>query len=328
MDPAAAAASAAPAPGDVSPGASPSAAGALTGEAVLDRLAQAVSQLALSSSASSAGGGWKESKFVRQPDVFEPKDTEQEMQMWSDWSFRFKSFMMIQDPMFKEDLDRCETAAAFTAFESYTDGQKQRAIRLYAMLASYLRGRPLKMLRSVTDSDGFKVWRQLHDELAPKSRPRTLALAQALTRFPPYKEGTSILEYVLTFERLVREYEALSSQVYAEDLKIGTLLSGLPTEMRRYLQMQIVDSTKYEQLRERVLQYERSSSTWNADHVLKSLGVGRVPGADGDPMDVDRVEKGGKLETKGRKETQEATKATKDSRRERSKENRTSRGTT
>ena len=77
--------------------------------------------------------------------------------------------------MFKEDLDRCETAAAFTAFESYTDGQKQRAIRLYAMLASYLRGRPLKMLRSVTDSDGFKVWRQLHDELAPKSRPRTLA---------------------------------------------------------------------------------------------------------------------------------------------------------
>ena len=224
MDPAAAAASAAPAPGDVSPGASPSAAGALTGEVVLDRLAQAVSQLALSSSASSAGGGWKESKFVRQPDVFEPKDMEQEMQMWSDWSFRFKSFMMIQDPMFKEDLDRCETAAAFTAFESYTDGQKQRAIRLYAMLASYLRGRPLKMLRSVTDSDGFKVWRQLHDELAPKSRPRTLALAQALTRFPPYKEGTSILEYVLTFERLVREYEALSSQVYAEDLKIGTLL--------------------------------------------------------------------------------------------------------
>ena len=157
MDPAAAAASAAPAPGDVSPGASPSAAGALTGEVVLDRLAQAVSQLALSSSASSAGGGWKESKFVRQPDVFEPKDMEQEMQMWSDWSFRFKPFMMIQDPMFKEDLDRCETAAAFTAFESYTDGQKQRAIRLYAMLASYLRGRPLKMLRSVTDSDGFKV---------------------------------------------------------------------------------------------------------------------------------------------------------------------------
>ena len=301
MDPAAAAASAAPAPGDVSPGASPSAAGALTGEVVLDRLAQAVSQLALSSSASSAGGGWKESKFVRQPDVFEPKDMEQEMQMWSDWSFRFKSFMMIQDPMFKEDLDRCETAAAFTAFESYTDGQKQRAIRLYAMLASYLRGRPLKMLRSVTDSDGFKVWRQLHDELAPKSRPRTLALAQALTRFPPYKEGTSILEYVLTFERLVREYEALSSQVYAEDLKIGTLLSGLPTEMRRYLQMQIVDSTKYEQLRERVLQYERSSSTWNADHVLKSLGVGRVPGADGDPMDVDRVEKGGKFGNKGKK---------------------------
>ena len=174
MDPSAAAASAAPAPGDVSPGGAPSVhsqAGALTGEVVLDRLAQAVSQLAMSSSASS-GGGWKESKFVRQPDVFDPKDMEQEMQMWIDWSFRFKSFMMIQDPMFKDDMDRCETASAFTSFESYTDGQKQRAVRLYALLASYLRGRPLKLLHSVTDADGFKVWRQLHDELAPRSRPR------------------------------------------------------------------------------------------------------------------------------------------------------------
>ena len=99
----------------------------------------------------------------------------------------------------------------------------------------------------------------------------------------------------------MREYEALSSHVYASDLKIGTLLSGLPAEMCRYLQMQIVDSTTYEQIRERVLQYERSSSTWNSEHVLKSLGVGRVPGGDVDAMDVDRTERSSKYGPKGKK---------------------------
>ena len=261
----------------------------LTGEIVLDRLAQAVQQLALSSSGGSSN--FRESKFVRQPDIFDPKDLEQELTQWGDWAFRFKAFMMIQDPRFNEDLAECEVATAFVAFNEYAPDRKERAVRLYAMLASYLRGRPLKLLRSVKDSNGFAVWRQLRDELAPRTRPRTLALAQALTRFPAYKEGTSILEYILTYERLVRDYESISANAYAEDLKIGTLLSGLPSEMRRFLQMQVTDSASYESLRERVLQYERSSSSWSADHVLRSLGVDRPQGSDGPvPMEVDRLE--------------------------------------
>ena len=239
---------------------------------------------------------------MRQPDIFDPKDLEQEMQQWSDWSFRFKAFIMVQDPKFKDELEKCEVATEFTAFSAYPADMQGRAIRLYAMLASYLQGRPLKLLRAVPDSNGCMVWRQLHDELAPRTRPRTLALAQTLTRFPAYKEGTSILEYILTYERLVRDSESVSTSPCADDLKIGTLLSGLPSEMRRYLQMQVTDSTTYESLRERVLQYERSSSSWNADHVLKALGVDRPPGGDDPtPMDFDHVETKGKGKGKNRK---------------------------
>ena len=264
-----------------SPGAASS--NPLTGEAEAVRL--------LAASSASSKSDFRESKFVRQPEVFDPKDMDQELQQWSDWSFRFRSFMMVQDPRFKEDMEHCESATTFVSFADYPDGMKERAIRLYALLASYLRGRPLKILRSIADSDGFKVWRQLNDELAPKTRPRTLALAQALTRFPPYQEGGSLLEYILSYERLVREYEAISPHAYADDLKIGTLLSGLPGEMRRYLQMQVTETTTYETLRERVLQYERSSSTWNSDHVLKSLGM-EQPHDGPTPMEVDRLEKG------------------------------------
>ena len=282
-------------------GASPSAAPtALTGELVLERLAQAVAQLATASSSNSSQSNWKESKFVKQPELFDPKDLEQELQMWGDWSFRFKSFMMVQDPRFHDDMSQAEVAESFVSFADYPDDRKERAVRLYALLSSYLRGRPLKLLRATQNADGFRVWRQLNDELAPRTRPRTLALAQALTRFPPYKENSSLLDYILSFERLVGDYEAISPHKYAADLKIATLLSGLPAEMRRYLQMQVNEKSTYEDIREKILQYERSSSSWSSETVLRSLGIGVVNQSDPTAMDVDRVENKGKKGKKGK----------------------------
>ena len=102
---------------------------------------------------------------------------------------------------------------------------------------------------------------------------------------------------MLTYERLVGEYERVSPQKYPDDLKISTLLSGLPTDVRRYLQLQISDSTKYEQLRDIMLTFERSSSSWCSEQVLKAIGADS-----GGPMDVDRVKGKGKKGTKGKSE--------------------------
>ena len=169
------------------------------------------------------------------------------------------------------------------------------------------RGRPLKILKSVVEGDGFRVWRQLSDELQPKSRPRSLALAQALTRFPPLREGGSVLEYTLMFERLVGQYEQVSKGPYPDDLKISTRLSGLPQDIKRYLQLQIDEHTTYEVLRTRLLQFERTSATWSTEHVLKAIGVDKNSSSflalpDGVvPMDVDRAEAKGKKGPKGKK---------------------------
>ena len=100
---------------------------------------------------------------------------------------------------------RAETATEFLAFHEYTAEVKARSLRLYAIFTSHLKGRSLKILRAETQGDGFRVWRQLSEELPPSSRPRALALAQALTRFPPFKDGGSVLEYTLTSEKLVNE---------------------------------------------------------------------------------------------------------------------------
>ena len=221
-------------PGGESPGAASAAPAAVptapvTPEVVLGRLAEAVAQLASASSGPPGGGGqWKESKWIKSPEAFNAKSLDEEVSLWPDWSFGFKNFMAVQDDDYRGDFEKAETATMWVSVEDYSPALRARSLRLYSVLASYLKGRALKILRSVTSGDGFRVWRQLSEELQPSSRPRTLALAQALTKFPPLRDGGSVLEYALTFEKLVSEYEKASSQTYPDDLKIGTLLSGLP----------------------------------------------------------------------------------------------------
>ncbi|CAE7849605.1 unnamed protein product, partial [Symbiodinium necroappetens] len=239
---------------------------------------------------------WRETKYVKAPEIFNPKSIEEEISMWPEWAFSFKNFMAIQDDEYRGDFAKAETSTEFLAFEDYGPAIRARSLRLYSILASYLKGRALKILRAEPKGDGFSVWRQLKEELQPTSRPRVLALAQALTRFPPLKEGASVLEYTLGYERLITEYEKLSSARYPEDLKISTLMSGLPQDIKRYLQLQIDDSTTYNGLRSTLLQFERTAATWSTEHVLKAIGVDKDsplhPGNGPVPMDVDRVEQG------------------------------------
>ncbi|CAE7369187.1 unnamed protein product [Symbiodinium sp. CCMP2592] len=259
---------------------------------VVQQLATALSLLAANQQDSSV----REAKFVKAPDVFAPKTLDEELAGWPDWSFCFRNWLSVQDGAFRDDLLKVEKATEILAFADYESGTKARSIRLYSILATYLRNRPLRLLRSVADGDGFRVWRSLVDELQPSSRPRALALAQALVKFPPYKEGGSLLDYTLAFERLLTEYAKVAPHPYHNNLKISTLLAGLPSDVRKYLELNMDDSMTYEKLRTRLLQYERTTAGWSSEHVLRSVGIDKdskfLDTSDVVPMEVDRVEKG------------------------------------
>ena len=69
------------------------------------------------------------------------------------------------------------------------------------------------------------------------------------------------------------EYEKLSGLRYDPNLKIGTLLKGIPNDLKRTLLSDMDDKTTYERMRARLLEYERSSQTWSAENILSSLSV-------------------------------------------------------
>ena len=266
------------------------------------QLAQAVSQLAMATSSGSSSAAqqqWKETRFIKSPDVYAPKGIDEELGTWNEWSFAFKNWMCVQDDAYRSDFESVEAATAFVSLESYEPATRSRSLRLYSILATYLKNRPLRILRSVTNGDGYRVWRMLVDELQPSSRPRALALAQALVKFPPYREGGSLLDYTIAFERIITEYEKVSPAPYDDNLKISTLMAGLPSDIKKYLELNLDEHVTYEKLRSRLLQFEKTSTGWSSEHILRSVGIDKDSSKFLDtsgpaPIDVDRVKGDGK----------------------------------
>ena len=214
------------------------------------------------------------SRVLKGPDVFAPGTLDEEVSSWQDWAFIFKNYIGFMDPNYLSEFSWAETHTGPITEDEYTAGsERPTAVKLYSVLSSYLKHRPLKILRSVLNNDGFEVWRRLSVELQPTRRSRSLAMAQALVSFPSMSKGASLCDYVLTHEKLVDEYEKLSGLRYDPNLKIGTLLKGVPNDLKRTLLFDMGDKTTYEQMRARLLEYERSSQTWSAENILSSLSV-------------------------------------------------------
>lgn len=193
------------------------------------------------------------------------------------------------ETMVEENPDRIPNLAGMS------DAMKTRSMKLYAILATYIRGPTLKIVRAVELHNGYAGWGALVTHLEPRSRQRALALLDGLTSFHFGKR--TITEGVSEFERLVHEYElaAGGGTKFSEELKIATLLRNAPATIKPQLQLTLSSATTYTGLRNTLLAYDRASVNWNASNVVGgTLGSESVrPSMDtGGTMDVDRITKG------------------------------------
>ena len=235
------------------------------------------------------------SKVVRQPDVFHPKSQEEELVMWQDWRLTFRSWITYAQDEFRKDLDEAEKATEPMDFLEMSVEQHARSEKLYSILVGLLRGRPLKILRSVEDSNGLEVWRELTRQMAPKTRARSISLLQAFLQHPAFTKEKSIMEQVLGLERLAEEYHSVAKEAIAENIKLSVLLRAVPAHLRQHLQLQMDEKSSYATIRERVISYERTTTSWSSNTVYKELDIKDFPKQDEPtPMEIDMVGKGSK----------------------------------
>ena len=113
------------------------------------------------------------SKVVKCPAPFGNPNSMEDQAQWLDFAFAFKHWLFYADPSFESDLKHVEDHLdAAVGFKPTPEGiaSEGRSKKLYAILSGLLLNRPLKMLKHISNNNGFEVWRQLNGVYTPKTK--------------------------------------------------------------------------------------------------------------------------------------------------------------
>ena len=239
------------------------------------------------------------SKHLGSSEAFKPTTRDEELRQWPDWRFGFLQFVKTVDQKTAELLETInrQPNGNYNASEMDED-TVNLSKKFYGVLVSYMKNRPLTLIRHIEDFNGFKAWSILVKEMEPSTRQRSLALMAQLSRVE-FSTSKSIAEQISVYENLVREYERISGNQFPRDSMLAAILQALPMALRTQVQMTITGETTYEELKERILHYESITTRWDSSNSLQ-LPVRQSD--DSVPMEVDMVSKSrkGKGKEKGK----------------------------
>ena len=240
-------------------------------------------------------------KVVSKPDAYGTDDVEQDIAKWTEFYDNFRAWLFYADPDYETSLDHLEANTSVPVDISTMDGpQVVRARQLYSILVGSLKGKPLRILKGVSNRNGFEAWRQLLAQYQPRTRARSISLLSALMNFPAFNKTQTILEQIQGFERLKAEYRKSSGVDLADDVSLSILVRCLPKHLQQHIQLQLTETSSYGSIRSLVIAYEQTTSSWTDKRIYSEVGVftGAVTsyGTPGDsaPMEIGALQWKGK----------------------------------
>ena len=205
-------------------------------------------------------------------EVFKPATREEELRTWKEWWFSFVTYVCAHDPAYESDLGEIDLDVEVT-HDFMDEQQTARSQRLFGLLCSVLKGRPLLLIRSLESSRcGFEAVRLLRREMEHREKARSLALMRQLAAW--------------TFPAM-RLYEEAAGQPFPKELVLATVVTGLRDPLKSQVQLRMTETTTYAEIREWVLQFESLNAPWSSS--LPSGKGASQSGGGPQPMDVDMV---------------------------------------
>ena len=233
------------------------------------------------------------SKVVRPPEPFGPDTTEEERSEFPDFCMQMKAWLFYAEPAYEADLLHIEQHLDTpVALDSMSTEARARSVKFYNILIGLLKNRPFRLLKQIENRNGFEAWRQIVSFLQPHTKARSVSLLTALMNLPSFTKEKSLREQIQTLDLMRDEYRKSSGADVPEDLSLGVLIRVLPAHIRQHVQLQMKESTRYEEVRGAVLAYENVSSTWTTSKVHSEFGIGNQPPQQHQglaPMEIDRV---------------------------------------
>ena len=250
--------------------------------------ALAAAQAVQSSSSSRGLGAGDLSKILPRPESFNPKNREDEHSGWMSWYWLFRQYVVALDSEYSRDFSMIESHSTIAIDYISSEAAVQRSQRLYALLASLIRGRGLPVIQRVPNSNGYEALRQLIQLYHPTSRTRSLGILTALTQISSFKTTEPLLAQLLEVERMIDEYERSSNKVLDDDFKTSILLKCITGQMKNHLATVLTEHATYSEIREAALRYERMQQKWTPA-TLFSHEFSRGSRDEPTPMEVDRL---------------------------------------
>ena len=188
------------------------------------------------------------SKVVRPPEPFEPKNMEEEISQWQDWRLTFESWIVCAEDAYNKEIEAIEGSDKEVKLASMTKDEQARSEKLCAILVGLLRNRPLKLLRAVEGRNGYEVWP--HSWLRRRGPGRSHCSRPYFTK----EKGMTMLE---AGGRVCQGGHEDTS----DNTKLSVLLRVMPAAVRQHLQLQMTEDTSYKEAGEKMLAYERTTTS-------------------------------------------------------------------
>ena len=148
--------------------------------------------------------------MIKSPDIFSPSTYKEEKEQYPEFRLKMRSWIGALDSSLLEKINVVENARAEKLIhEEFTPRTIDKSKKLYSILTSYTKGRPLRTIKQVQDENGFEAWRLLLEEHLPHTRARSLQLLSNLIH-TKFDSKRTTMENILKFEDSIEEYEKLT----------------------------------------------------------------------------------------------------------------------
>jgi hypothetical protein len=203
---------------------------------------------------------------------------------WAEWSFKVKNFVGLLDPVLKQGLEEAEIRSE--PVPALTGLLLEKSSLLYALLVTWLSGRPLVLIQGVLNHSGFEAWRVLAREYDSRLPQQRLTTLQELLRFPMGNDEESFRVAWAKWEVEIARYEANFGRRVDDELKVAVVLEKAPAQLRQHLLLnsgQFADGS--ESLKVVAMGYLQ---------LRRSIGASSSNRSGGAELQVDFFTKGGK----------------------------------
>ena len=141
-------------------------------------------------------------RHLKNPEAWKPANRDEEIGNWPDWKLVFQTYVKAVAHQLAEMMTQVEgDMEKDYKFEDMTPETQHKANFLFNMRISYIKNRPLSIVKFLPNENGFLAWKTLLQEMQPSTRQRSLALMTQLSRVQ-FQENKSIGEQLLCLRPL------------------------------------------------------------------------------------------------------------------------------